>query len=130
MNGAGGTQGGVGSFFLGFLMLVGGGFLLLQSIQVTNGFSMGYGLYQMGAFSLTGGMIFIPMFFGVGMIFWSARNPFGWLLAVGSLAALIFGVITSLQFRMRTMSLFELLCILVLFVGGAALFLRSLVARP
>jgi len=128
MKGAGGTQGGIVAFLLGFAMMSGGGYLLLQSIQVTHGFSFGYGLYRFGAFSLTSGMILIPQIFGIGMIFWNSRNIFGWLLSGGSLIALIFGVLASLQFRIRTMPLFELLIILILLVGGIALFLKSL--RP
>jgi len=128
MQGAGGTEGGIGSFLLGFAMMSGGGYLLLQSIQVTQGFSFGYGLYRFGGFSLTTGMILIPIIFGIGMIFWNSRNIFGWLLTGGSLIALIFGVLASLQFRIRTMPLFELLIILILLVGGIALFLKSL--RP
>lgn len=130
MNGAGGTRGGVGSFLLGLTMLAGGVYLLLQSIQVSNVFSWGYGLYRMGSFSLTGGMILIPMIFGIGMIFWNARNFVGWTLAVGSLVALVFGVLASLQFHIRSMSLFELLVVLVLVAGGAGLFFRSLLDQP
>lgn len=129
MNGAGGTNGGVGAFLLGLVMMMGGGYLLLQSIQVSNTFSLGFGLYHWSSFSVTSGMILIPMFFGVGLIFWNSRNPLGWVLAVGSLVALVFGVISSLNFHIRPMSLFDLLVILTLCVGGCALFLRSLTAR-
>ena len=41
-----------------------------------------------------------------------------------------FGVISSFDFRMGQMSAFELLTILVLFVGGLGLFLRSLEILP
>ncbi len=128
MKGAGGTDGGIGSFLIGFAMLCGGGYLLLQNIQVSNSFGFGYGLYQFGNFSLTSGMILIPILFGIGMIFWNSKNIFGWLLAGGSVIALIFGVLSSLHFRIRPMSLFDLLVILTLTVGGLALFLKSL--RP
>jgi hypothetical protein len=38
----------------------------------------------------------------------------------------VFGVIASLSMSLRTMSAFELICILVLAFGGLGLFLRSL----
>ncbi|KAA3659985.1 MAG: hypothetical protein DWQ10_07705 [Calditrichaeota bacterium] len=126
MQGAGGTQGGVGRFFLGLIMIIGGGYLLLNAIHVTNHFSMGYGLYNFGGFRLTSGMVMIPFMFGVGIIFYNSKNFLGWLLAGGSLVMLIFGVITSINFRMRSMSAFELIVILVLLVGGIGLFLSSL----
>ena len=128
VKGAGGTEGGVGQFIIGFLMMCGGGYMLLNAIRVTTNFGMGYSLYRFGGggLSITSGMILIPFMFGVGIIFYNSRNVIGWLLTVGSLAALVFGVISSIQFRMSHMSAFDLIVILVLLVGGVGLFLRSL----
>ncbi|MGO4479530.1 hypothetical protein AB4Z32_25130 [Massilia sp. 2TAF26] len=75
---------------------------------------------------VTGGIILIPLIIGIAMIFYDARSALGWLLAVGSLTGLVFGVIASLSMSLRTMSAFELICILVLAFGGLGLFLRSL----
>lgn len=128
--GAGGSSGGVGSFFIGLIMMCSGFYMLLQSIRVSVHFGFGmrlFGFSVMGhRLSLTSGMVMIPFAFGVGMIFYNARNFLGWLLTIGSLAAMIFGVISSTHFTLRTMSAFELITILVLSVGGLGLFLSSL----
>lgn len=126
--GAGGTSGGVGQFLLGFAMLCGGIYMLLQSIVVTSNFSMGMRLYSYSgsSYGLTTGMVMIPFIFGIGMIFYNSRNLIGWLLAGGALVALIFGVISSIHFHMRNMTSFELIVILILSFGGLGLFLRSL----
>jgi hypothetical protein len=50
----------------------------------------------------------------------------GWLLAVGSITALIFGKIASIKFTFHTMSAFDLIAILILSIGGLGLFLRLL----
>ena len=63
---------------------------------------------------------------GVGMVFFNARSIVGWLLTLGCVTALIFGVISAVRFNLRTMTAFELIVILVLAVGGLGLFLRSL----
>ncbi len=126
MRGAGGSDGGVGRFFIGLIMLIAGGYLFLNAIHVTNRFSLGFGLYSFGGFRLTTGMVLIPFIFGVGIIFYNSKNWLGWLLTVGSLVMLGFGVISSISFRMRPMSAFELLTILVLVAGGAGIFLSSL----
>jgi len=130
MKGAGGTDGGIGEFLIGLLMMCGGFYLLLNSIVVSSSFGLGYSLYGFalwgGMRSITTGMVLIPFMFGVAMIFYNGKSIGGWLLACGSVAALIFGVITSLNFSMRTMSAFELLTILVLAMGGLGLFLKSL----
>jgi hypothetical protein len=130
MNGAGGSQGGVTRFFVGLLMMVGGGYLLLNAIHVSNTFSLSTRIFGWGGVGITSGYILIPMLFGIGIIFYNSKNYLGWLLALGSLAALIFGVITSLHFSLGGMSLFELLVILVLLVGGLGLFLASLRDLP
>jgi uncharacterized protein len=130
IKGAGGTSGGTGSFILGFLMMCAGGYMLLNSIVVVQPFGFGMGLFSFalfgGPFMVTTGMVLIPLIFGIGIIFYNAKNLLGWALALGSLAALIIGVIANLQLGMRRMSLFELLIILVLTVGGLGLFLKSL----
>ena len=125
MNGAGGTNGGMNRFFIGFIMLIGGGYLLLSSIHVDNHFHMGHRLYSMGNMSITSGFVMIPFMFGVGMLFYNAKNLIGWVLTLGSLVMLIFGVITSINFRLQSMSAFELISILVLLVGGLGLMLSS-----
>ena len=130
MRGAGGTSGGLGQFFLGLIMMCGGFYLLFNAISVSSTFGLHTRIYHFSAFGnsagLTSGMILIPLMLGIGLIFYNCRNPLGWLIAIVSLACLLFGVIASLRFNFRTMSAFDLISILVLAIGGLGLFLRSL----
>jgi hypothetical protein len=71
-------------------------------------------------------MVLIPFIFGIGLIFYNSKNILAWVLTIGSVTALIFGVISTVKFSLRTMSSFDLIVILVLAVGGIGLFLRSL----
>jgi hypothetical protein len=132
MKGAGGTSGGLGQFFIGLIMMCGGFYLLLNAITVTSSFGMGMRLYGFAAMggniNITTGMIMIPFMFGVGIIFYNGRNWLGWVLTIGSISAMILGVISSIRFSMRTMTSFDLIVILVLAIGGLGLFLRSLKA--
>ena len=129
--GAGGTPGGTATFFIGFMMACAGGYLLLSNIVVSNAFSLGYSLYRVsfgggGGFGITSGGLLIPFMFGVGWIFYNAKSVWGWLLAAGSLGAIVLGVLMSLSISMRAMSLMDLVIILVLLVGGLGLFAKSL----
>jgi hypothetical protein len=126
MKGAGGTSGGAGQFFLGLILMCGGFYLLLNAVVVNSTFGMGAHLFGIGGYGVTGGMILVPLVIGIAMIFYNARNFFGWLLAVGAFGAMVFGVISSVSMNLRTMSAFELICILALAFGGLGLFLRSL----
>jgi len=107
-------------------MMLAGGYLLLDSIRIYNFFNMHYTLYAFGPVRFTTGMTLIPLCIGIGMIFYNARNWLGWLLFLGSLLAICVGVIASIQFSLRSMSLLDLLVIFVLLVGGFGLFLSSL----
>lgn len=124
--GAGGSDGGTGTFLIGLIMMIGGGYLLLDGIVVRPNFGLGSRAFGIGGVSITSGMILIPFMFGVGMIFYNSKNWIGWILAGGSMVALVFGVIANMTLQLDRMSGFDLITILVLFVGGIGLFLRSL----
>jgi len=126
IKGAGGTPGGVLTFLVGLVMTCGGFYLLLNAIVLRASFGFGYRVYSVGGFGITSGMIMIPFLFGVGMIFYNGRSSLGWLLTVGSLVALIFGVLSTVNFTLRGMSAFDLMVILILAFGGIGLLLRSL----
>ena len=126
IKGAGGTPGGIMTFLVGLVMACGGFYLLLNSIVLRANFGLGYRVYSFGGFGVTSGMIMIPFLFGVGMIFYNGRSSLGWLLTVGSAVALIFGVLSTVNFTLRSMSAFDLMVILVLAFGGVGLLLRSL----
>jgi uncharacterized protein len=127
--GAGGTPGGSLAFLMGLIMASAGGYMLLDNIIVSNGWGFGAPLYRFsygGGWNVTGGALLIPFMFGIGWIFYNARSMWGWVLAGGALAAIIFGVIINLSITIRTMSLLNMIIILVLMVGGIGLFLSSL----
>ena len=124
--GAGGTRGGEGNFFIGIVMMIAVGYLLLRGIMVRPQFGLGNAMYSIGGFPVTTGLVLVPFAFGVGMIFYNSRNWIGWLLTGGSVVALVVGVIASINFTLVRMSAFDLLVIIILLVGAIGLFLRSL----
>ena len=122
--GAGGRPGGIPQFLLGTAMTVGGLYLLLNSLQVVSWF--GGRMFGVGGLSVTSGMIMIPFIIGVMIIFYDADKWYGWLLAVGSLVALIVGAIASVEFRFTRMTAFDFIVLLVLLFGGIGLVVRSI----
>lgn len=133
IRGAGGTSGGVSSFLVGLGMMGIGFYLLLSKIILTSNFTMGTRLYHHPGlfgtsmnFSLTTGMILIPLIIGIGWIFYNAKSFWAWSLATISLGGMIFGVITSLKIKMMPMNSFDFIMISILAFGGLGLFLRSL----
>jgi len=130
MRGAGGSQGGEWQFLIGIVMMIAGFYLLFNSIAIESRFGLGMRLYGVGGLGITSGMLMIPFIAGVVFIFYNAKNPIGWLLSIGSLIAMIVGVLANSQFSFRSMSAFDLMVILILAFGGLGLFLRSLRHSP
>jgi uncharacterized protein len=121
--GAGGSPGGIGEFFLGVGMALAGGYLLLDRITVRTGF------WQLWGHN-SAGIMFIPFLIGVGLLFANGSSKPGWLLAAGSVVALVVGVLANLDVYFRPTSLWNTLVILILLAGGVGLIARSLRAHP
>lgn len=122
-----GSGNSIGRFFLGLTMLIMGGYLFLQAIHVSHHvpWGMGMGMFNVGEVKITPGLVLVPFIFGIGMIFYNPKNDLGWLLMLATLIMLSIGVISNLQFRMRSMSAFELLMIILLAIGGLGLLLSG-----
>lgn len=118
IKGAGGTPGGLGTFFFGFVMAVAGGYLLMQQVTVHSGFWSWWG-------PNTFGLSLVPLLFGVALLFFNGKSLVGWLLTIGGAVIILAGVISNLQIYFRPTSLFNTLVMLVLLFGGLGLIARS-----
>jgi len=122
MKGAGGTSGGVGEFFLGLALAVGGGYLLTQRVTVTSGF---WSFFGDSAFGLS----LLPMVAGVGVLFFDGESRLGWVLTLGGALIIFLGIIMNLRLYFTPTSLFNTMLMLVLLAGGLGLIARSLKSR-
>ena len=121
MAGAGGTEGGVGQFFVGLAMTVAGGYLITNQVTVTSGFWSYFGPH-------TFGLTLLPLIVGAGVLFFDGSSRLGWALTLGGALILILGVLMNLHIYFQPTSLFHTLMMFVLLAGGLGLLLRSL--RP
>jgi len=123
MKGAGGTSGGLGTFFGGTAMVVAGVYLLFTRVTVTSG---GWRVYGYNAF----GISLVPLLVGIGILFFNGKSVPGWALtAIGSLIILV-GIIANLGIYFQPTSLFDTLVMLALLAGGIGLIARSLKTLP
>ena len=121
LRGAGGTEGGIGLFLLGFVMAVAGGYLLTNQVTVTSGF---WTLWGHNAFGLT----LLPFVVGIAFLFFDGRSVVGWVLTIAGAVILFVGIIANLEIYFRATSLFNTILMLVLLLGGIGLIARSV--RP
>jgi len=117
--GAGGTPGGLGSFFLGLIMTVAGGYLLTNQVMVSSG---AWYLWGYNAFGLS----LLPLLLGFGLLFFNGRSFAGWFLTGAGAVIIFVGILAHLEIYFRPTSLFNTLLMLVLLVGGLGLVARSL----
>ncbi|MEM1095694.1 MAG: hypothetical protein AAF730_01130 [Bacteroidota bacterium] len=119
MQGAGGTEGGLGAFFVGAAMLLGGLWMFIDSIYV----STQYGIlsrYYGGSSFITMG----PLVLGILLLFFNAERKTGWIVAGIGLVIVLVDVLSGVRFGMH-MKLWQWIIVLVFTVGGAGLLLRS-----
>ncbi|HEV7240425.1 MAG TPA: hypothetical protein VGQ36_14390 [Thermoanaerobaculia bacterium] len=121
IRGAGGTEGGIGTFLIGFAMAVAGGYLLTNQVTVTSGY---WRIWGYNGFGLT----LLPLVVGIAFLFFDGKSIVGWVLTLAGAVILFVGIIMNLDIYFRATSLFNTLLMLVLLLGGIGLVARSL--RP
>lgn len=119
MQGAGGTEGGLGTFFIGLAMAVGGGYLLTNQVTVTSGF---WGYFGQHTFGLT----LLPLVVGMGLLFFDGSSRVGWIITGGGAIVIFLGILMHLRIYFEPASLFHTLIMLALLAGGLGLVARSL----
>ena len=119
MRGAGGTEGGIGIFLIGFVCAVAGGWLLMNQVSVGGGAWMLWGYNSFG-------LSLIPFILGVGLLFFDGKSVLGWLLLIAGLVIIVAGVLMNLRIYFQPTSLFNTLMMLGLLAAGIGLIARSL----
>jgi hypothetical protein len=109
-------------------MTIAGGFLFMNHVRVGTRFRGGFfGRYSWGPMN-GWGMVLIPLITGIGFLFFNAKSIVGWILTGGGALIVFLSIIANLNFHFPQTSLFNLIIMLVLLVGGIGLVLRSLKA--
>src|SRR4051812_9155631 len=115
----GGTPGGLGSFLLGGVLAIAGGYLLLNQVHVRGGYWRWWG-------DNTFGLTLIPLMLGIGLLFFNGKSVAGWLLFFAGTVIIIAGVIASMTIYFGDTSLYNVLIMLTMFAAGLGLMARAL----
>lgn len=116
-------------FFLGFLLLGGGLYWLLNSFTVYSGLGMGgYGHYSLFGMRITGGVMLIPLLLGIGLIFFldGKKRFIGYSVAALGLLVIVISLLSSLEFHAKYgNTLYVYVIMFGMIAAGAALLLKS-----
>jgi hypothetical protein len=122
----GGTRGGFGEFILGLALLVGGGWLFMNNVIVTT--EGGYALGWFGS-RQSFGILLIPLFLGIVLLFFNGRSPFGWILTLGSAVAMFVSIVANLGVHWMPSSLGFTLIVVGMIAAGLGLIARAVRAH-
>ena len=121
IRGAGGTEGGLGTFLIGFVMTLAGAYLLTNQVTVTSGY------WRIGGYNAFG-LTLLPFVVGIAFLFFDGKSIVGWVLTIAGAVVLFVGIVMNMDIYFRSTSLFNTIIMLVLLLGGIGLVARSL--RP
>lgn len=111
-------------FFIGFLLLGGGVYWVLNSFEVSSGF--GYGYYSFFGLRITGGVMLIPLLVGIGLLFFLDKKVIGGFVAALGLLVILISLLSSLTFHARYNSLYVYVLMFGMIAAGAGLLIKSL----
>ena len=126
--GAGGTPGGLGTFFVGLILAGAGLYLVLNQVTVTGSFNIfGFlGLGSGGGFGLT----MLPMLIGIGVLFFDGKSVLGWLITILGCAMIMAAILMNMSIFFRPTSLFNTILMFGMLAAGLGMVFRSLRAYP
>lgn len=129
MKGSGGTEGGIGLFFIGLCLAIGSLFMFFDSVRVTTGnfgwVSGMYGSYFSRGFQTTSmGIIFVPFFLGIFALFYDASKKWAWWLMWFGVGVILTEILSRIHFYMNVKTSHFIL-MLVLLAAGLAMMARS-----
>ena len=130
IRGAGGTPGGTWLFFSGMVLAATGLWFFLSNVHVvTRDVGMLSGVFSRGAFgggmpAMSTGIIFVPIFIGLVLLFYDARMKWGWALFYMGLAIIVIEILSRIQFLLNIRTS-NLLLMIGMVAAGIGMMLRS-----
>lgn len=111
-------------FFMGFLLLGGGIYWMLNSFEVSSAWGMGY--YSFFGMRITGGVMLIPLLVGIGLLFFLDKKIIGGFVTALGMLVIVISLLTSLSFHARYGSLYVYVLMFGMIAAGAGLLIRTL----
>ena len=109
-------------FFIGLVLLIIGLFIFSKKVYIHNSW---LGL-RIGSLDLSGGLVTLPLIFGIVWQFYDPRSSFAKLLMLAGGVILIISIIMSIRISFVGTSLFDYLLMFALIGAGTGIVLKEL----
>lgn len=110
-------------FFIGFLLLGGGVYWVLNSFTVTSSWGAGYHFFGM---SMPSGVMLIPLLLGIGLMFFMEKKIVGGFIAALGLLIILISLLTSISFHAKYNTLYVYVLMFGMVAAGSGLLIKSL----
>lgn len=110
-------------FYIGLILLALGLFFILNKTVVSSGF--GFYSWRIGSFSISSGLIVIPLIAGIIWLFYNPKSILAKILSILGGIFIIASIIMNIDIRFTTTSMFDYIIMLILMAAGAGLLLKS-----
>lgn len=110
-------------FYIGLILLALGLFFILNKTVVSSGF--GFYSWRIGNFSISSGLIVIPLIAGIIWLFYNPKSILAKILSILGGIFIIASIIMNIDIRFTTTSMFDYIIMLILMAAGAGLLLKS-----
>jgi hypothetical protein len=127
MRGSGGTEGGSIKYVFGFLLVLISVYLFFDSVKITTvgqGWISGNRMQAAHWETTSMGLIFVPFFISILILFYDASKRWAWWLLYIGLGLIFVEILSRIRFLLH-MKTTHLMGIFVMFAAGLAVMLQS-----
>ena len=125
MRGSGGTEGGIGKYFIGMFLAILAAYLFFDSVRVsTAGSGIFTGYFHHYWLTTSMGIVFVPFFASLVALFYDAKMRWAWWLLYAGVAIIAIEILSRIRFLMYVKTT-HLMLMIAMFAAGIGLILNS-----
>lgn len=112
-------------FYVGIVLLSAGLFFILSKTMVSSGFYA----WRIGTFSVSSGLVIVPLLVGIIWLFYNPKSFLAKLIAILGAIFIIASIIMGIHISFTRTTLFDFIIMIALMGAGAGLLLRTFFSK-
>lgn len=111
------------NFFIGIILALLGTYLIMQNTTLYMNYSA---ITEMMGFNPPFGLVLLPLIIGIGILFFSSKSIFGWIITIFGVLSILLGILLSLKITFRPVSLYYGILMYGMTSAGIGMFLKAI----